>query len=472
MYAAIPATTQEIASVIEKLIANGAEPIALRCTAADVMGRLDYKDPVLPPPEPTARELGYLALVACNSELTRLEDLHKQDEMRSKSKNRFSGGLGGGMGMPGMGGAGGAIPGGAAGGAMRGGMTPGMGAKSGGLASGPPDLAGKMTPGGMSGGKKGKGKKTKGIGQMGGAVMPQDMMGGGAGSDLLAPADPKTYRLDNVRRRLRAWLFAVQMGLGNEVNLATGKIRVFAVTPNAKTAVPHNRGVAAYAKADQEKTYVTDVMIKVQDVIKVVEDQDLEYDDFLTDVREQMKALESITKPLEQPKAEAAEPADDVPGSAAPARAAAATKGGAAPAAAAPDVPDAAEVPGAVPLKPAATPEVPAARRCGAGTRGGGSAAARRQDRPRPSRLARFSTPVDRQVVAPARETPSPSLALQCGEYAQRYAPDCWVNLPARLQGALRPARFRPRAATPVSPPAYNRQTERWHRTGLPAACT
>src|SRR5262245_26332573 len=68
MYAALPGTTKPIADVIEKLIGSAADPVALRCTAADVMGRLDYKDPVVPAPEPSARELGYLALVACNAE--------------------------------------------------------------------------------------------------------------------------------------------------------------------------------------------------------------------------------------------------------------------------------------------------------------------------------------------------------------------------------------------------------------------
>ena len=376
MYAALPGTTKEIADVIEKLIASSAEPIALRCTAADVLGRMEYKEPVLPAAEPTARELGYLALVACNTELTRLEDMHKQDELRSKSVNRFSGALGGGMGgMGGMGGAaggaipGGAIPGGAAGGAMRGGaMSPGMGAMGGAKAGGPPNMAGKMTPGGMTGGKKGK--KTKTADPMGAAGMPLDILGGGAGTSLPTHADPKAYRLDNARRRMRAWLFAVQMGLGDEANPGTTKSRAF-IGGKATTTVAHTRGVAAYTKADQEKTYVADVMAKVQDVIKVVEDPKRDYSEFVSEVREAMKALEAITKPLEQPKVEPAAPADDVPGARVPGRAAAATKGKAAPAPAAVTAESpAAEVPGAAAASPPTTAEAPAAPPAATGTKG------------------------------------------------------------------------------------------------------
>ncbi|HZL91278.1 MAG TPA: hypothetical protein VFB96_23125 [Pirellulaceae bacterium] len=355
MYAALPGTTKPIADVIEKLIGSAADPVALRCTAADVMGRLDYKEPVLPAPEPTARELGYLALVACNAELLRLEDRHKQEETRSKSQNRFSGALGGGMGGMG-GGAGGAVPGGG----MRGGMmSPGMEAMGGIKGKGPPNMAGKMmTPGGgmMSGKGAKKGKNAKSAEPMGGAAMPLDMMQGG--SDLLAPADPKAYRLDNARRRMRAWLYAVQMGLGDEANPGTVKSRAVA-GGKVTTTITASRGVAAYAKTEQDKSYIADVIAKVHDVIKVVEDPDREYDEFVSEVRDAMKELEGITKPLEESKPEPAATADDVPGSAAPARAAAATKGKAAPPTEASEVPDPAEVPGAAPVKPAT--EAPAA---------------------------------------------------------------------------------------------------------------
>jgi hypothetical protein len=345
MFAALPGTTKQIADVIEKLIANKDEPIALRCTAADSLGRLDYKDPVLPAAEPTARELGYLALVACNSELVRLEDVHKQDDLRTKSTSRF-GGIGGGMGGMGGGAAGGAMPGGASGGAMKGGMmSPGM-AGMGGMAKGPPNMVGKTGPTAMMGKKKDKNAKKSEPK----AVAPLDMMGG---RDLLAHADTKAYRLDNARRRMRAWLFAVQMGLGDEANPGTDKTRNL-TGGKVTTTVTYTRGVAAYAKADPEKTYVADVIAKVQEVIRIVEDPDRDFELFVSDVRGAMRDLEAITKPLEEPKAEPAAPA--APGRAVPSRAAAAAKGKAAPPAAPPPAAETTEAPAAASETPAAAP--------------------------------------------------------------------------------------------------------------------
>src|SRR6185295_10773623 len=61
-------------SLLEQIIQKDTEPISLRCTAAEVMSHLDFQ--AAPPPvTPTAKDLGYLALYACHSELLRLEGL-------------------------------------------------------------------------------------------------------------------------------------------------------------------------------------------------------------------------------------------------------------------------------------------------------------------------------------------------------------------------------------------------------------
>lgn len=326
MYASQTETTREIADIIEKLIASNADPIALRCTAADIMGRLDYKDPVKPAPDPNARELGYLALVACNAELNRLEDDEKKGR-RAPPPGQFGPGTGGGMGVPG--GMGGGMMGGGPGGmgGMMGGMIPG------GKPAGAPDskgMGGMM--GGMMGGKP-KGKQPKAKKEK-------------ATSDLLAPnagapkggaaksSDLDSQRLDALRRRLRAWLYAVQIGLGDEKANPANKVERIVGAKGITTQPRYNRGVAAYAAEEKQKAYVQDVIAKVQNVAKVVEAPDLDQEEFLDDLRKEMASLENITKPL---KAESPQPAANVPG--VPAKAAATAPAGKAAAVAAEDVP-------------------------------------------------------------------------------------------------------------------------------------
>lgn len=359
MYAALSGTTAEIHAVIEKLISDDAEPVALRCTAADVMGRLEYQAPVIPAPEPNAKELGHLALVAVDAELSRLENLEAMDEMRTKSQGSgigTGGMMGGGMdaAMRGMGGAGGPMMG-------RGGAD--VTAKMKGMGKVP------QYPGMGRGGGGGKVKTPKGKGKPRGADMMKGMMQGMPGMDHMdpgvmaeggtapaaEPADAKAARLENARRRIRAWLYAVQMGLGDEKANPYNEVKRSGVGRNAKVTETFTRGVRAFAQADQEKTYVVSVIDKTRELIRVVETPDLDFESFVDDMRAAMSELEEITEPLVVAKDEATET---------PAKASEGT---------ATDVPDAKgaapageEVPEApaAPMTPAETPadgEVPAA---------------------------------------------------------------------------------------------------------------
>ncbi|MGI8980074.1 MAG: hypothetical protein ACR2FY_12695, partial [Pirellulaceae bacterium] len=116
--------------LLEGIITNDAEPISVRCTAAEVMSRVEYQAPVVPPISPMAKNLGYLALYACHTELLRLEGLKKKDDELIKMSGGLVGGAGGmpGGGMPGGGMPGGGMPGGGMpGGGMPGGGMPGGG---------------------------------------------------------------------------------------------------------------------------------------------------------------------------------------------------------------------------------------------------------------------------------------------------------------------------------------------------------
>lgn len=246
----------DFAKLLSSIIGDDAEPISLRCTAADVMAHVEYPAAALPPISPMAKELGYLALFACNSELLRLEDLKKYDERLL----RISGGGGGG---------GGGLPGG-----MPGGMSgPGGGGKLGGM-SGPgggmPGIVGGAMPG-ESGGALGGMMPGKSGGMPGGGASEK-------GSKNVS-SDPKQYRIDYSKRRLRVELYAVQLALGRKKD------------PTAK-------GLLAYTKAQADTDMLDTITKHVEDIIRVVEEQDQSADDYDKGLRREMRKLETLTRPL------------------------------------------------------------------------------------------------------------------------------------------------------------------------------
>lgn len=287
--------TAEVAALIAKLVASDKEPVSLRCTAADIMGRLDYQAPAAPAAEPSARELGHLALVACDVELTKLEEERKQSKLRSPSSGQF--GAPGGMMMPGAGGP----PAGMMG--PQSGMSapPSGGAPGGNMAD--------MMKGLMPGGKKGKKTKTKPK-----AAPPVANLLGNGGLNSERKNDEQ---LEYIRRRMRAWLYAVQMGLGDDTANPYNSVKRSGFGAKATITPTYERGVIAFAAAPQD-AYVKEVIDQVQKVISIVEAPNLDEEAFLDDLQTEMDALAQITRPLkkEEPAESALEPADDVPGAA------------------------------------------------------------------------------------------------------------------------------------------------------------
>ena len=285
--------TAEVAELIAKLVASDQEPVALRCTAADIMGRLDYQAPAAPAAEPSARELGHLALVACDVELTKLEEARKQSNLRSPSSGQFGGS--GGMMMPG-----------ASGGSGMTGPGAGMGMpQTGGPSQGGSNMD--MMKGMMGG--MGKTKKTKTKPK---AAPPVASLLGGSNSQKKTDE-----QLEYIRRRMRAWLYAVQMGLGDDTANPFNSVRRSGFGAKATITATYERGVIAFAAAPQD-AYVKEVIDQVQKVISVVEAPDLDEEAFLDDLQTEMDALAQITRPLkkEEPTDPALESADDVPGAA------------------------------------------------------------------------------------------------------------------------------------------------------------
>jgi hypothetical protein len=221
-----------VAAAMETLLKDETESLPIRCAAAAAIGRMTYQAPVKLDPQATARELGALAVVICDHELNRLAAMRKTEQERAER-------------LSGLGPLGGGGPGGDEGGVRR----P--------SAVRPP-------------------------------VGGDDLLGGGTG---LLVEDPKQYRFDPSRRRIRADLYAVQVGLtGGEDRTQT------------------TRGVEKLAKTPAEKAYVGDVKKAVDGLAKSVEEAGgLDLATLEKDLRIQMKALEGITKKAAPPAVPAAE---------------------------------------------------------------------------------------------------------------------------------------------------------------------
>ncbi len=365
----------EIAAALDAILKDESESIAMRCAAATAVGKIAYQAPVKLDPTPTAKELGYLALLACHKELTRVTEMNKQEYDRL---TRLQGGVGGyggsggGMGMEG--GSGGMMP-------PRG-VPGGTGGEGASVYAGPRP-GGTVRPKGP-GGAGGSGADTalgsgggmmmgSGSGMMPGGMMGGAMMGGGSGLSGQKVADPKQYRFDYVRRRIRGQLYAIEVGLvgpeGFQKYLAEQKaattpaLPMNAAAPAAPTtpvtAVP--RGVFDQAKDKAEKDYVKQVIDGVVKLARAVEETDTEFVDLDKELRKQMPALEKITKKIAA--AAPVAPVSDLPEmpvlpAGPPAAAPRATPPAAAPPAA---TPPAASPPAAIPpVAPPATPPVAA----------------------------------------------------------------------------------------------------------------
>src|SRR5262249_30306354 len=66
-----------IAAQLTKMTKDDSDPLSARFTVAATLGRMSLQPPVAIDAVATAKELGYLALVGCDAELTREENLRK-----------------------------------------------------------------------------------------------------------------------------------------------------------------------------------------------------------------------------------------------------------------------------------------------------------------------------------------------------------------------------------------------------------
>jgi hypothetical protein len=287
-----------VAAALDKMLKDDSEPLPLRFAVAAAMGRMKADPAVKVDVAAVAKELGYLALQACDTELTRVSTLKKDELERAarlaKGVSTFTGSV--------------------------------EGSSSGGGVAIDSSIASSMMP-------------------------EANAMGPAGGGSGLLQEDPKGYRFDPVRRRIRYYLYCVQLGLNGGVEKN-----------------PTN-GIAGVAKAPKDVQLIADVNANVAKLAKVIEVDAVDMAQLDKDLRKVMKDLEKFARKAAPPPAPADLPAGDLPaappagdapaGPAIEAAAAggAAAGGAAAAGAAAEDVPAA----GAAPAAPGAVaaPAVP-----------------------------------------------------------------------------------------------------------------
>jgi hypothetical protein len=301
----------EIADALDKLLKDESESLAMRCAAATAIGHVAFSPPVKVELKPAAIELGYLALLACDKELTRVADLKKLEDDHLM---RLSGGAA--YGSAGSGYGAGAMPGSSGSGYSE--------AASGGYGSGYGSMPGAdapNVPGGAALKQRQQGGRTdaEGTATAVGAAMPGYGYGSagsseGYGYEALAPKDPKQYRFDLIRRRIRTQLYAVEVGLGGpDVNLKSSpKLGDSAAAATISTGPA--RGVESLAKGTPDEKFVVDLHKDVSKLVETVEAVTTDMADLEKTLRKHMKTLENrIPKKLAAPASTSVADEPEVP---------------------------------------------------------------------------------------------------------------------------------------------------------------
>jgi hypothetical protein len=268
----------EIAAAMERILKDESNPINVRLAVAMALGRMSLQAPAKIDAVATAKDLGYLALVTCDAELTRAIAQRKADyEHYARLMGTYSGegdyssGLsGGGPGMPGM--------------------------------PGPGRLPGMPGPGGLSG-EGGGGVMRAPLRPTPGASLDGGGYGNESGYVNPAEADPKHYQVDFLRRRIRQQLFAVQVGLAGNDDFVEPKTKgggpanptgsgASSAGGSGTTSPGEKKGMHAIAKPSEQEQ-VKQVYYRVRKLAEVAEQGgESEFHQFVKDMQKELKNLE------------------------------------------------------------------------------------------------------------------------------------------------------------------------------------
>jgi len=252
----------EIAAMMERLLKDDSDATSVRLAVATAMGKMSLQAPAKLDPVATAKELGYLAMKACDAELSRAETYRKTElEHQARLAGSYQGESDYGTGPGGM-------------------------------------------PGGLNRGMGGEGS-----GAMRGGMRPPGMGDGFGGEMATDPSlqDPRHYEVEYLRRRLRQALYAAQLGLLGGEDHPPPKAKQAenpnkSTSPTTPTTPPPGgaekkepRGMYAIAKAG-EKERVDEVYWAVRKLAETIEvdGADIEFHQLIKDARRDLKPLELV----------------------------------------------------------------------------------------------------------------------------------------------------------------------------------
>jgi hypothetical protein len=81
----------EVTKELERIAADESQSVALRCDAAEALGRLNYGQNGAPSPADLAKKLGAVAVFACYHEIERVEEQQKMEEEREAASSPYGG---------------------------------------------------------------------------------------------------------------------------------------------------------------------------------------------------------------------------------------------------------------------------------------------------------------------------------------------------------------------------------------------
>ncbi len=218
--AGVTTSLPNVVASVEKLLKDQTEPLQLRCGAALALGQMNVPPGLKVDAIDLSRTLGNLAAACIKAEFDRIDSLNRTEEEHRAVYNTL-----------GDGGAGGGIPAG-----------PGYGE---------------------------------------GIILPGQGNAGLAGD--LAP-DPKGYRLEPVRKRLRFQLYCVQVGLGYPLD------KVGAIPPPPQT----RKGAQRIATLPAEKKAAEDILAAVNKLVDLIEKNKIDLIQLENDLKASAKVLAGV----------------------------------------------------------------------------------------------------------------------------------------------------------------------------------
>jgi hypothetical protein len=226
-YAGAVTATPNIITPVEKILKDNTEPLNMRCIAAKALGTMNIPQGHKLEALDLTRTLGNLAAASVKTEFDRLEKIDKTAEEHAKV-------YAGSTGVPGQ-------------------------------------------SGGYPGGPGGEGMARPRFQGEGIGLQP------GAANQQFEP-DPKEYRLDPVRRRIRYQLYCVQTALGYPLDKASA-----APSPTRKGA----HRITNPANPTEKKS-VEEVLTAVNKLVDVIEKNKIDLVQLKTDLKNEAKALEGV----------------------------------------------------------------------------------------------------------------------------------------------------------------------------------